>query len=127
MYEHDGAVDELPVHIWLDVETVGQVRCHCAPSGALTLTVEPPYATVEMQDLGRVVLREAEPVVLMRQVGEAVQQVLLLDQDPPGMTVGFVLVLPSGSVAVANLGDELFVEPWPGRWRDSDVHVNTGH
>ncbi len=53
---------------------------------------------------------------------QRIERVGPLRQDPPGIEVGVVLHFDAAAVAVANLGDEWIVGPWPSdAWSDVDV------
>ena len=57
-------------------------------------------------------------------VGRRIESVSRLWQEPPGEEVGFVLNFAEGSVAIANLADDLVIESWPdGSWVDQGVSL----
>ncbi len=69
-------------------------------------------------------VEQSGPTPLIERLGERIDAVSLLDQSPPGMTGGIVLHFAGDSVAVADLGDELVVAPWPADdWSQSNVSI----
>ena len=97
------------------------MQCHTAGSGALALHAEEPYPAYDMQQHGRVLVVDERPPVLAAHVGELIESVSHLDQDPPGMRVGVVLAFPTGAVGITNLADSLVAGVWPGRFAGLSV------
>jgi hypothetical protein len=122
LHEHEGTVSQDPVHVWLCLETSGYIQCHTAGSGNLALLAQEPYAPYDMEEHGRVLLVENQPPALAAHTGEVIEAATALHQGPAGMDVGVLLTFESGSVAVANLGDELMVGDWPQAFNGLGVH-----
>jgi hypothetical protein len=123
VHEFEGARAEEPVHLWLHLDGLGAIKCHCAGSGALDLRAEQPYVGYDMQEHGRVLVVPSDSGVLAAHTGEVVQSVTPLWQQPPGISVGLALTFVTGTVGLANLGDSLVVGAWPGAFTDEGVFV----
>jgi hypothetical protein len=120
-HEQEGARSSEPVHVWISVERVGTVRLHTPGDGTLEIAVGDPYDPYDMQECGGVSVGEG-PDALVERVGQRIEDVSRLRQDPPGMEVGIVLHFREGPVGIANLGDELVIDRWPGdTWKHSHV------
>lgn len=118
----DGVVSVDPVHIWLDFEGLGWVRLHTPGDGSLGITREEPGHAVDMQEYGSIEIRPSTPEAMTSLVGERLDAVAGLWQQPPGHAVGWVLFAGDLAVGLANLSDELTVAAWPSEdWRTADV------
>lgn len=123
-HEFEGARSPDPVHIWLTVPDVGVVRLHTLDGLLMLLDQTAECAVVEMGEHGRLVLERGGPTPLAERVGETICAVEPLEQFSRGKSMGVVGVLlgfEAGRVGIADRGDELTVERWPGRWAAWDV------
>ena len=77
-----------------------------------------------MNEYGQIVVEATALPALRRWLGHRIDHVFLLHQDPPDATVGMVLHFHEGSVGIADLGDELIVDEWPGsKWERLGVTI----
>lgn len=117
---------QLPVHVWITVEGLGTRKLHTPGAGSIGILDETPHAEYSMGRYGSVEVERGTPLILGSRVGQEITQVTRLWQDPPGGEVGFILHFGEGSVAIANLADELTIAPWPDRiwsgWGVSSVN-----
>ncbi|WP_404348674.1 hypothetical protein LG324_13520 [Phycicoccus jejuensis] len=123
-HEFEGARRPEPVHVWLTVQDVGVVKLHTLDGLLLLLEQTAESAVVEMGEHGRLVLERGGPRPLAERVGETIRAVEPLEQFSRGKAIGVVGVLlgfEAGHVGIGDLGDELTVERWPGRWAAWDV------
>jgi hypothetical protein len=103
----------LPVHVWLTIEGVGTRKLHTPGAGSVGILDVAPHEGYDMGKYGHVEVERGTPGVLGSRVGQRIQRVSHLWQDPPGEEVGFVLHFGDSSVAIANLADELIIDEWP--------------
>lgn len=101
-----------PAHVWLTVSGVGTVRLHTL--NGLQILNEPVHSSHDMNEYGQIVAEATALAALRRWLGHRIDHVSLLHQGPPNATVGMVLHFHEGSVGIADLGDELIVDEWPG-------------
>lgn len=123
-HELKGARGPDPVHVWLTVQDLGVVRLHTLEGLRMLLEQTAGSAVVEMGEHGRLVLERGGPPPLAERVGETIRTVEPLEQLSRGKSmgvVGVVLGFEAGQVGIADRGDELTVERWPGRWAAWDV------
>ena len=105
------------VHVWLNVEGLGEVRVHTL--NGLRLDLSEPPAPYEMPELGaRVVVEAGTPAPLAAIVDQVIDGVLRLRSDRYGHRIGIVLKTRVGAVAIADVGDDLAIGSWPdpARW-----------
>lgn len=121
-HEFEGRRSAEPVHVWLFLDGLGNLRLHTLNGLVITADdVDEPY---DMGEHGRLLVEESGPTALMERVGERVEAVSRLDQSPPGATVGIVLHFQRGSVGIADLGDDLIVATWPAdNWERRNVSM----
>lgn len=118
-HELEGRRTEEPVHVWLCLAGLGNLRLSTLNGLIITsVDVHEPY---DMGVYGRVLVDRSGPGALIERVGERVEGVSRLEQSPPGSSVGMVLHFQRGSVGIADLGDELVVATWPGDWARLNV------
>jgi hypothetical protein len=123
-HDFQGRRSARPVRVWLHLDGLGTLRLHTL--NGLVITSDDVDQPHELGEYGRILVEEPGPTALIERVGERIDEVSRLDQDPPGMTVGFVLHFPGDSVAVADLGDELVVASWPADdWSRSNVSIRS--
>ena len=80
-----------------------------------------------MGEHGRIVLERRAPTALSNRVGERIESVSRLFQDPPGAIVGMLLNFRDHSVGIADLGDELVVAEWSAvDWSRCGVSIEQG-
>jgi len=101
------------MHVWLIVEGQGTYRLHTSGDGSLDVSAGVPHEDYHMEPHGEVAVEPGTPLPLGERVGQRIEGVSWLRQDPPGTEVGVVLHFAVGAVAVANLGDDLVVAAWP--------------
>jgi hypothetical protein len=65
-----------------------------------------------MDEHGTVEVVAGTPKVLAAKVGQTIEATSRLWQEPPGEEVGFILHFKDGDIGVANLADDLVIEPW---------------
>jgi len=115
----------LPIHVWLTVEGLGIRKLHTPGAGSIAILDEAPHQTYNMDEHGTVEVSEGTPEVLGGKVGQTIEATSGLWQEPPGEEVGFILHFSDGDVGVANLADDLVIEPWPSpawtRWGVSEI------
>ena len=110
----------LPLHVWVTVEGLGTRKLHTPGSGSIAILDERPHQTYDMDEYGTVEVVEGTPRVLGAKVGQRIEATSGLWQEPPGEEVGFILHFGDGDVGVANIVDDLEIQPWPSadwtRW-----------
>lgn len=120
---HDGVKSSNPDPLWFKVEGLGQVRFGCAGRGDVNLVVAGPVG-VDMGTYGRVEVGPWENVTSSSLVGSVIQGVEPLFYVPQDSQVGVLLTTTQGSIAVANLADELHVGLWPSdAWEAEEVSI----
>ncbi len=106
--------------MWVTVEGLGTRMLHTPGAGSIAILDDPPHQTYSMDEYGTVEVVEGTPQVLGAKVGNRIEATSGLWQEPPGEEVGFILHFGDGDVGVANLSDDLAIEPWPSadwtRW-----------
>jgi hypothetical protein len=112
-HQDAGVRDSEPLHVWLTVEGHGSYRFHTSGDGSLEVSAGVPHLDYDMERYGEVAVEPGTPLLLGERLGQRIEGVSRLRQDPPGAEVGVVLHFPVGAVAVANLGDDLIVGTWP--------------
>ena len=121
-HQHSGIRDSEPLHVWLTVQGQGTFRFHTSGDGSLDVSAGAPHEDYVMEPHGEVAVEPGTPRPLGERVGQRIEAVSRLRQDPPGAEVGVVLHFDVGAVAVANLGDDLVVGAWPGdAWSSAGV------
>ena len=114
----------LPLFVWLTIDGLGTRKLHTPGSGGVAILDEPAVPGYELGENGRVDVESGTPEVLAAWVGRRIERVSRLWQEPPGEEVGFVLHFLEGSVAIANLADDLIIQSWPDQsWADRDVSL----
>jgi hypothetical protein len=114
----------LPLFLWLTIEGVGTRKLHTPGSGGVAILNEPVPSSYDMAEYGRVVVESGSPQVLGARVGQRIEAVGRLWQEPPGEEAGFVLHFGDGSIAIANLADDLVVGAWPNdAWAEQGVSL----
>jgi hypothetical protein len=114
--------DKALIHVWLKVDGLGYLKCHSL--SGVQLSIEAPYSGYEMEELdSRVQVQRGGPASLSAIVGATITDVSDLEQD--SVVVGFVLHTTQGSVAIADIGDDLWVAAWPdeSRWEPAGVVI----
>lgn len=110
----------LPIHVWVTVEGLGTRKLHTPGPGSVAILDEPPYQPYGMDEYGAVDVVEGTPRVLGAKVGQRIEATSGLWQAPAGEEVGFILHFADGDVGVANIADDLNLQPWPSadwaRW-----------
>ena len=103
-----------PVHAWLTVEGLGTRKLHTAGAGFVAILDELPHASYDIDGRTTIEVDPGTPAILADKLGQSIDRVSALWQEPPGDVVGFVLHFNDGNdVGVANLGDDLAIRPWP--------------
>jgi hypothetical protein len=100
--------------VWLTIEGLGTRKLHTPGAGSIAILddlVDLPYAMAEISCT--VEVEPGTPEVLGARIGQAIEAISLLWQEPPGEEVGFTLHFRDGSVGIANLADELMILNWP--------------
>lgn len=92
----------------------------------LQVVAEVPYASYDMGEYGTVVVEYGAPRALADRIGSRIRAVSRLRQDPPGTPVGLLLDFEDGPVGLADLGDALIIDDWPGRWAQWNVSIDPG-
>jgi hypothetical protein len=124
-HEYKGDRSAHPVHVWLDLDSLGSVRAHTAGDGTLELSEDAPYQSHEMDIHGRIVVEIAgEELPLAPIVGHTLVNVRILHECDIDFDVGVVLEFDNGSVGIANHADDLVVLSWPSaHWADLTIEV----
>ena len=120
---NDTGVHKL-LHTWLKIAGLGHVQVHTL--NGVRLHVADPHAPYDMAELGARVLVEAgTPVPVAAIVGQIIDGVRWLQVEPEGFRVGFVIETSVGSVAIADVGDDLWIGSWPDveRWSAAGIAV----
>lgn len=121
-HEFEGMRSTEPVHVWLSFKELGTLRLHTL--NGLAITVNEVGASADMGEYGRIVMERGAPPALSNRVGERIESVSRLFQQPPGAPVGMVLHFRHHSVGIADLGDELTVADWPAAdWSSRGVSI----
>ena len=119
-HEYAGERSADPVHVWITLSGIGTLQLHTL--SGLVIVERPEGTPVDMQEYGRIVVEPGTPPALNRWAGQHIERVSRLRQTPPDMTVGMVLHFRDGSVAMADLGDDLVVADWPApEWEQAGV------
>lgn len=115
-YVNETGVHDL-VHVWLNLDGLGYVRVH--PNGGIRLTIDQPHASYAMPDLNATVeVDRGTPAPLAAIVGGTITRVGTLRMVREAFDVGCVIETELGSVAIADVGDDLAIGVWPDseRW-----------
>ena len=114
----------LPLHVWLTIEGLGTRKLHTPGAGGIGILDEAAHEGYDMGRNGVVEVERDTPQILGSRVGQTIDRVSHLWQQPPGEEVGFVLHFAGGAVAIANLADELIVDHWPDEtWSVQGVSI----
>jgi hypothetical protein len=115
----------LPMHVWLTIDGLGVRKLHTPGTGSIAILDEPAHLSYDMDRYGTVEVVGGTPDVLAAKVGQTIEATSALWQEPPGEEVGFILHFRDGNIGVANLADDLVIEPWPSaawtRWGVSGI------
>lgn len=105
----------VPTHVWLDLSEAGLIQIVTDGPG-LELVHQEPYAGYSMGDQGRVEIETDDGTIPVEGfTGSVVIDVRSLNR-------GFVVGFASGSVAFANIADEIAIGLWPDQgWADRGV------
>lgn len=95
------------MHVWLSLEELGTLRLRTL--NGLVITVYEVDTSVDMGEYGRLVVERGATTALSSRLGERIESVSRLFQQPPGATVGMLLHFRHHSVGIADLGDDLVV------------------
>jgi hypothetical protein len=124
-HEFEGKRSTAPGHVWLSLEELGTLRLRTL--NGLMITVDEVDTSVDMGEYGRIVVERDVPTALSSRLGERIESVSRLFQQPPGATVGMLLHFRHHSVGIADLGDELVVAKWPAAdWSSWGVSIERG-
>lgn len=124
-HELDGRRSAEPVHVWLSVEELGTLRLHTL--NGLVITLDEVDDSVEMAEYGRIVVERGAPTALNSRLGERIERVSRLVQQPPGATVGMLLHFRHHAVGIADLGDVLMVAEWSAAdWSSWGLSIEPG-
>jgi hypothetical protein len=103
----------LPLFVWLTIDGLGTRKLHTPGAGGVAILDEPMSPGHDMDEHGHVDVDPGTPQILGVRIGQRIEGVGRLWQEPPGEEVGFVLHFTEGSVGIANLADDLVVNAWP--------------
>jgi hypothetical protein len=124
-HEFEGKRSTEPVNVWLSLEELGTLRLHTL--NGLVITLDEVDASVDIGEYGRIVEQRGVPTALSSRLGERIESVSRLFQQPLGTTVGMLLHFPHHSVGIADLGDELVVAEWSAPdWSRWGVSIERG-
>lgn len=117
----DTGVHDL-VHAWIRFRDLGSVQLHTL-NGLVLVGGEPPSAYVMPEVPASVQVQVGTPAPLAALVGGVVKETHDLWQDGIDRRVGIVMVTSKGSVAVADVGDDLAIGEWPdpARWAAAGI------
>ena len=100
-HQHSGVRVSEPLHVWITVEGQGTYRFHTSGGGSLDVSAGVPHEDYDMEPYGEVSVEWGTPLPLGERVGQRIEGVSRLRQDPPGAEVGVALHFAAGAVAVA--------------------------
>lgn len=89
------------MHVWLSLEELGTLRLRTL--NGLVITVYEVDTSVDMGEYGRLVVERGATTALSSRLGERIESVSRLFQQPPGATVGMLLHFRHHSVGIADL------------------------
>lgn len=104
----------VPIHVWLTIDGLGTKKLHTPGAGSIAILDEPVHEPYAMDEIpGVVEVETGTPEVLSARIGQSIEAIRPLWQEPPGEEVGFILHFHDGDVGIANIADELTVLTWP--------------